>query len=155
MVLGPGWVDLRIPRGRNRMSRAHVTAAAACVLLASLVVDARAGTEARPRSLTAVREIENRGDQPTVLVFDDGTRFQTTLFEVRVLGVLQSDRKAPYFVLEGRGCTACDANTTIYIHSPSDGPMRGEAKQRRFAYPGREIWYEDRKTLLYEARTFI
>src|SRR5262245_27498814 len=44
---------------------------------------------------------------------------------------------------------------SIYIHSPSDGPMRNEATQPRYAYPGREVSYEDGKTVLYKARAFL
>ena len=88
-------------------------------------------------------------------MFKDGSRFQTTLFEVRVLGILRTERKVPFLVLKGRGCTECDANTSIYIHSPSDGAMGGEAGQPRYAYPGREVSYEDNKTVLYEARAFL
>ena len=102
-----------------------------------------------------VRAVENYRDKRSVLVLHDGTRFETMLFEVRVLGILRTERKAPFLVLEGRGCTQCDANTSIYIHSPSDGAMRNEAKQPRYEYPGREVSYEDGKTVLYEARTFV
>jgi len=77
------------------------------------------------------------------------------LFEVRVLGTLRAARKAPYLILEGRGCRECDANTSIYIYSISDGPMRNEPGQPRYAYPGREVSYEDGKTFLYEARVFV
>jgi hypothetical protein len=99
--------------------------------------------------------VENFPEKPSALVFKDGSRFQTALFEVRVLGMLRTERKAPFVVLEGRGCTECDANTSIYIHSPSDGAMRGEGSQPRYAYPGREVSPEDNKTVLYEARAFL
>jgi hypothetical protein len=103
----------------------------------------------------SVREVENHPDQRSVLVLSDGSRFETTLFEVRVLGTLRTARKAPYLILEGRGCRECDANTSIYIHSISDGPMRNEAGQPRYKYPGREVSYEDGKTLLYESKAFV
>jgi len=102
-----------------------------------------------------VVSVENSPEKHSILVFKDGSRFQTTLFEVRVLSILRTERKMPFLVLEGRGCTECDANTSIYIHSPSDGPMRGEAIQPRYAYPGREVSYEDDKTVLYEAPVFL
>lgn len=102
-----------------------------------------------------VASVENFPGKPSVLVFKDGSRFQTTLFGVQVLGILWAERKAPFLVLRGRGCSECDANTSLYIHSPSDGAMRGEGTQPRYSYPGREVSYEDNKTVLYEARAFL
>jgi hypothetical protein len=58
--------------------------------------------------ISPVRTIERYVDKPSVLVFHDGSRFETTLFEVRVLGVLRTQHKAPYLVLARRGCTECD-----------------------------------------------
>jgi len=114
-----------------------------------------AGSASNAGEAGPVASVENFPDKPSVLVFKDGSRFQTTLFEVRVLGILRAERKTSFLVLGGRGCTECDANTSLYIHSPSDGAMRGEATQPRYSYPGREVSYEDNKTVLYEARTFL
>jgi hypothetical protein len=114
-----------------------------------------AGSASEASEVGPVVSVDNFPDKPGVLVLKDGTRFQTTLFDVRVLGILRTERKAPFLVLEGHGCTECDANTSIYIHSPSDGAMRGEATQPRYSYPGREVSYEDNKTVVYEARTFL
>ena len=86
-------------------------------------------------------------------MLNNSERFQTTLFDVSVLGTLGTARKTPYLVLAGRSCNQCDANTTIYIHSPSDGPMQTESKQPRYAYPGREL--ENGSVPIYEARTFV
>jgi hypothetical protein len=125
------------------------------VLLLAIGRAVVAGSASEVSEPGPVTSVENFPEKPSILVFKDGSRFQTTLFEVRVLGILRAERKAPFLVLEGRGCTQCDANTSIYIHSPSDGPMRSEATQPRYAYPGREVSYEDNKTVLYEARTFL
>jgi hypothetical protein len=102
-----------------------------------------------------VQGIENAPSQPSVLILDDGSRLQTMLFEVRVLGTLKTVREKLYLVLAGRGCRECDANISIYIHSPGDGSMRNEATQPRYSYPGRETSYEDGKTVLFEARAFL
>ncbi len=83
-----------------------------------------------------------------------GDRFQTTLYDLSVIGQLRATRKQPYYVLAGRRCEGCDANLALYVHSPSDGPMGVESEQPRFPYPGREVFYED-STPLYEARTFF
>jgi len=89
-----------------------------------------------------------------ILELPDGSRFKTTLYELKVIGQLRSAHKLPFYILSGRGCQECDANTSIYIHSPSDGPMKNEAEQQRFHYPGRELDYED-SSLLYEGRMFF
>jgi len=88
------------------------------------------------------------------IVLPNGSRFQTTLYRLKVVGELSSTSKSPYFVLSGFGCSECDANRSIYIHSPSDGPMKGEAEQQRFLYPGRE---SDAFThrVIYKSRAFL
>ena len=95
-----------------------------------------------------------QAEQLDTLILSDSTRFPTTLYEVQVLGALRTTRKYPYLVLSGRGCTDCDANISIHVHSPSDGPMKGEATQDRYAFPGREDDYEE-GTPLFESRVFI
>jgi len=89
-----------------------------------------------------------------VLDLPDGSRFTTSLYGLKVVGQLRTSKKLPYFILSGRSCYECDENISIYIHSPSDGPMKNEAEQRRFLYPGRETDYRDGKPL-YEARMFF
>lgn len=89
-----------------------------------------------------------------ILELPDGSKFSTSLYQPKVIGQLRTARKMPYYILSGRGCQECDANTSIYIHSPSDGPMKDEGGQARFAYPGREVSYEDSKPV-YEARMFF
>jgi len=116
-----------------------VTAKLALVLSLALGQAVVAGSASGASEPGPVASVENSPEKPSVVVFKDGSRFQTTLFEVRVLGILRTERKVPFLVLEGRGCTDCDANTSIYIHSPSDGAMRGEEAQPRYAYPGREV----------------
>ena len=76
--------------------------------------------------------------------------FKTTLYHLKVIGELTTVRKLPYYILSGIGCHECDANVSIYIHSPSNGPMKNEAEQKRFDYPGREL-----STLYKIASSFI
>lgn len=83
----------------------------------------------------------------------DSQRFRTTVYGMRVLGRLPTPGKEPYYVLSGRSCVDCDLNVALYVHSPSDGPMRIGGEQPRFPYPGHEKFYDD-GTPLYEARTF-
>ena len=93
-------------------------------------------------------------DVTGVLSLRDGSKFKTTLYNMKVIGQIRTTKKLPYFILAGTTCTECDEKTSIYIHSPSDGPMKNEAEQRRFAYPGRETDYETGKSV-YEAKMFI
>ena len=77
-----------------------------------------------------------------VVTLSDGSKFETTLFDLKVIGKLRTKKKIPYYILSGIGCNGCDANTSIYIHSPSDGPMKNEGEQTRFSYPGSETDYQ-------------
>jgi hypothetical protein len=88
-----------------------------------------------------------------VLVLPDGSKFETTLYQLKIIARLKTERKLPYYILAGRGCQECDANTSIYIHSPSNGPMKNEAEQPRFSYPGKVTDYETGDPL-YESRMF-
>lgn len=163
----PRTLHHRAGEDRARRSRAHqVTswvvvlflAAAGCV---GTRVDVSPGGDA-----SGLPKVENYDhDRPSVLVFSDGSRFETTLFDVRVLGALRTTRKAPYLILAGRSCGACGANTTIYIHSLSDGPMQYEPHQKRYSYPGRVLAPEEQPdrglflevpmAVISETRTFV
>ncbi len=98
-------------------------------------------------------EFASEQETAGVLALPDGSRFQTSVYGMKVIGQLSTIHKLPYYILSGRGCYDCDANVSIYIHSPSDGEMKGEA-ERRFYYPGHETYYEDGSPL-YEARMFF
>lgn len=82
-----------------------------------------------------------------ILHLHDGSKFQTTLYELKVIGQLRTQHKLPYYILSGVGCQECDANVSIYVHSPSDGPMKDEGTQQRFEYPGRVLSRENRRVL--------
>ncbi len=86
-------------------------------------------------------------EQTSFLELRDGSRFKTSIYELKPIGELHTSKKQPYYIFSGRSCRDCDANITIYIHSPSDGPMKSEAAQPRYFYPGKELDYEDHKPL--------
>lgn len=92
-------------------------------------------------------------DVTGVLSLPDGSKFKTTLYNMKVIGQLRTTKKLPYFILAGTTCTECDENTSIYIHSPSDGAMKNEGEQPRFSYPGQETDYQSGK-IDYEGRMF-
>lgn len=87
------------------------------------------------------------------LKFTNGKELETYLFNLQVIGLVQSTGLVPYIVMSGRGCNECDANTAIYIHSPAQGSMKQEFEQVRYQYPGVETHYENGDTL-YSGRAF-
>src|ERR1043166_3621001 len=142
-------------RKMAKLSLSNIAMISAFVLVFMIVpmIVSHASSNAPEPNLMAA--VENHRDMPSVLVFSDGSRFETTLFDVRVLGALRTSYKAPYIVLAGRGCIQCDANISIYIHSPSDGAMRDQGTQPRFTYPGHELSYVDGRTPLYERESSL
>lgn len=96
----------------------------------------------------------NGKDRMGVLDLPGGSKFQTNLYDLNVIGQLRTVRKLPYYVMSGVGCQECDANVSIYSHSPSDGPMKDEGSQPRFDYPGRTLSREDR-SVVSSARVFL
>ena len=87
------------------------------------------------------------------LVFKNGRTLDTKLFELAFIGQISLDNKSPYFILSGRDCNECDANISIYIHSPNDGQLKVDHGQNRFQYPGMEKDYET-ESVLYISRAF-
>lgn len=113
----------------------------------------RSGAAAEP-PLPTVESGSSSNDGMGVLDLPNGSKFATTLYDLKVIGQLKSAHKLPYYVLSGIGCNGCDANVSIYIHSPSDGPMHDEGTQPRFDYPGRGFRREDHR-VDSETRVFL
>ena len=88
------------------------------------------------------------------LVFGNGVKFKTNLYDLKYIGYLNSGKEFPYFVFSGRTCQNCDENISIFIHSPSDGPIHKETKLKRYLFPGRLYDMETGKLIL-ESRAFI
>lgn len=82
------------------------------------------------------------------LVFNDGTDYQTNLFDLQFIGQLNDE----YLILSGRQCENCDANISIYVLSRYE-KMQNESEQTRFSYPGKLYYFMDNK-LIAEYRTF-
>jgi hypothetical protein len=91
--------------------------------------------------------------QSSKLVFKGGQTFETNLYELEYIGQIPADNKAPYLIFSGRDCNECDANISIYIHSPSDGILVIDHGQNRYQYPGTEKDYET-DSVLYISRAF-
>lgn len=110
-----------------------VRCVACFVVLCSAVLLAQSGT-----SQQTAHETSTNGETFGFFKLPDGSKFGTSLYDLKVIGKLKTEKKTPYYILSGVGCYGCDANTSIYIHSPSDGPMKNEGEQPRFSYPGQE-----------------
>ncbi len=110
----------------NRLTRALVGISALSLitaghLRAQAVADAAFVAAWTPISTITANSDTVGGDS---LVFKNGVRFNTGLYGVRLLGVLPAYHKAPYLVLVGVGCLACDGEDEVAIQSPTDGPVR-------------------------------
>ena len=91
--------------------------------------------------------------QGSKIIFKGGQTFETNLFELKYIGQVSADNKAPFLIFSGRDCDECDANISIYIHSPSDGRLVVDHGQNRYQYPGTEKDYET-DSVLYISRAF-
>jgi len=85
--------------------------------------------------------------------FGNGKSFNTHLYELKYIGQIPNGDQIPFFIFSGRDCNECDANISIYIHSPKDGKLTIENGQNRYQYPGKERDVED-NSLVYKGRTF-
>lgn len=72
----------------------------------------------------------------TSFLFANGRTWQTSVIHAQVLGAIPAAGKAPFIVISGWPCDACDATSGVWIRSPDDGPLTGEARDSVFAYPG-------------------
>lgn len=94
------------------------------------------------------------GIAESVLKFKNGKQFNTHLYDPDYLGQVGNGTKAPFLIFSGRDCNECDANISIYIHSPSDGDINVANGENSYEYPGIEKGY-DNDSLLYKARAFF
>jgi hypothetical protein len=67
--------------------------------------------------------------------------------------MVPNGNKTPFLIFSGRDCDECDANISIYIHSPSNGHLKIENGENRYGFPGSERDFEN-KNILYKARAF-
>ncbi len=88
-----------------------------------------------------------------ILKFNNGKSFNTNLYEPNYIGQIANGNKAPFLIFSGRDCDECDANISLYIHTPSNGKLIVENGENRYQYPGTERDFEN-KSLLYKARAF-
>ncbi len=87
------------------------------------------------------------------LIFDDGRRINTRIYEMNYLGSLTDSKGFPYFVLSGRTCKECDENIAVFIVNPKN-EVRPVSELPKYTYPGREYDYENNQ-LKFESKLFI
>lgn len=79
------------------------------------------------------------------IFFTGGNFFKTGLYETEYIGKVDVGNKAPYLIYSGRYCNECDANLSLYVHSPDDGTPDVSNGNNRYAYPGKVSHYETGK----------
>lgn len=89
----------------------------------------------------------------SVLKFKNGKEFNTNLFELKYIGEIENGKETPFLIFSGRACDECDANISVYIHSPSNGHLEVANGENRYQYPGTERDFEN-DSLLYKAKAF-
>lgn len=87
------------------------------------------------------------------LVFKNGRIIETKLNNLEYIGQITLENKDPFLIFTGVDCKFCDANPSIYIHSPSDGELIIGAGKNTYGLPGRTFSYEN-DSLLYEGQVF-
>ena len=87
------------------------------------------------------------------LLFSNAPTIDTHLFDLAYIGQVPMAEKAPLLIVSGRDCTGCDENVSLYMLSPSDGPLNVENGANRNKYPGTEKDNETGKWV-YRSRVF-
>ncbi len=113
------------------------------------LVDAAPATKYDPRPIPLIYQETDS----SALVFEDGTRMETGLYDLRYIGQVQRHGGMPWLIMAGRHCTECDAELALYIHSPSDGALQVANGANARYYPGRILDGETGDPY-YEGRVF-
>lgn len=87
------------------------------------------------------------------LLFKEGHSFDTELYNLEYIGQVATDNKEPFLIYSGRDCDECDANISIYFHTPRNGKLKVGNGENSYSYPGKETDYIN-NSLIYQARAF-
>jgi hypothetical protein len=90
----------------------------------------------------------------STLKFKNGDTYDPNLYQLKYIGQIPNDNKAPFLIFSGRNCDECDANISIYIHSPANGKLVVGNGENTYAYPGKQTDFESKK-LVFEGRVFM
>ncbi|MBI4844427.1 MAG: hypothetical protein HY809_08915 [Nitrospirae bacterium] len=83
--------------------------------------------------------------------FNNGRQIKSELMELKYIGTISDIGSTPHFIFSGRSCIDCDMNTSLYVHNPNNGDLKGD--NLRNAYPGKLFYYLDDQ-LVKEIRFF-
>ncbi len=111
------------------------------------------GWEIIDKKETFITEGQFSFPDETHIKFKNGKEFRTNIKEFKLLATIITDENIPFLLFSGRDCTECDANTSIYIHSPLEGYLDGGGGKNSYTYPGKLYYYED-NSLLRKDRLF-
>ena len=81
------------------------------------------------------------------LQFKNGKSYSTDLYDLKYIGQIANNSKAPFLIFSGRECFECDANISIYIHSPANGHMNVQNGENRYTFPGTEKDFENNRII--------
>ena len=87
------------------------------------------------------------------IIFQNGDTLQTTLNDLEYLGQFSFKNDIPYLLLSGVDCDTCDAEISLYIHSPKDGHLLVKHGEKTYSLAGKLTDFMD-GTLVYESRVF-
>ncbi len=85
--------------------------------------------------------------------FKNGKIFDAHLYQLKYIGQVSNNIKPPFLIFSGRDCDECDANISIYIHSPGERNFIVGHGENTYPYPGTEKDVETNK-LVYTSRVF-
>ncbi|HVW15103.1 MAG TPA: hypothetical protein VHB54_14830 [Mucilaginibacter sp.] len=83
------------------------------------------------------------------LKFKYGKSYNSGLYDLKYIGQVSNNDKAPFLIYSGRDCKECDANVSVYIHSPANGHMNVQNGENRYQLPGTEKDYESGMPIFY------
>lgn len=81
------------------------------------------------------------------LEFKNGKSYKTDLYDLKFIGQVANNHKAPFLIFSGRDCFECDANISIYIHSPANGHLNVQNGENRYGFPGTVKDYENNQPI--------
>jgi hypothetical protein len=91
----------------------------------------------------------------TLLRFPGGGDYVSGFRNVEYIGTIPARTRAPFIIIAGHECAACDAPPSVLVRSPSDGPVRDlGALPGWHPYPGRVIAYNDDSAVVSHSRLF-
>lgn len=94
-----------------------------------------------------------KGVDGAFLIFNNKSRINTRLYEMRYIESLTDSSDSTYFVLSGKICSECDENISIFLISPKD-TIKTLTELPSYTYPGKEYYYLNNE-LIFESKLFI